>query len=114
MNNPQVMNSLLEKEAMGGFNTKIGELESGGENQIAMWMLNTDYNGQNLYPKAGIFSNGWHQRQLVKSLRAEINENLIRACHRVVPLPFEAGEHGEAAVKIVDNRSVEGLRILEV
>jgi adenine-specific DNA-methyltransferase len=31
-----------------------------------------------------------------------------------VSLPFEKGKHGRAAVKIVDDRGIESLRIVEV
>ena len=30
------------------------------------------------------------------------------------PLPFEAGEHKRIAVKIVDDRGIESLKVLEV
>ena len=32
--------------------------------------------------------------------------------HGTVSLPFEAGKHGKAAVKIVDDRGIESLKIL--
>ena len=54
------------------------------------------------------------QEKLAKSLRAEIDEDLIEAYHGVMSLPFELGEHKRIAVKIVDDRGVESLRILEV
>ena len=105
----------VEVRGFDYFNTKTGELESGGEQQIAMWMLDTDYDGRSLYPKQVFFpmagdKDGW--QKLAKSLRAEIDEDLIEAYRDVMSLPFEPGEHKRIAVKIVDDRGVESLRVI--
>ena len=107
----------VEVRGFDYFNTKNGELESGGDQQIAMWMLDTDYDGRSLYPKQVFFpmagdKDGWSK--LAKSLRAEIDEDLIEAYHGVMSLPFEPGEHKRIAVKIVDDRGVESLRVVSL
>jgi len=33
------------------YNTKTGQIESGGADKIAVWMLDTDYDGRSLYPR---------------------------------------------------------------
>ena len=38
----------------------------------------------------------------------------MEAYRGTVSLPFEASEHGRAAVKIVDDRGIESLKIVEV
>ena len=38
----------------------------------------------------------------------------MEAYRGTVSLPFEAGEHGRAAVKIVDDRGIESLKIVEL
>ncbi len=97
------------------YNTKTGDVESGGEDKIAMWMLDTDYDGRSLYPRQMFFPmagprDGWDR--LARNLRAEIDEDLIEAYRGTVSLPFDAGEHGRIAVKIVDDRGIESLRIV--
>ena len=52
--------------------------------------------------------------KLAKSLKAEIDATRMAAYRGAVSLPFEPGEHGRAAVKIVDDRGVESLRIMEL
>ena len=54
---------------------------------------------------------GW--ARLARRLKAEIDADLIEACRGTVCRPFESGEHGRAAVELVDDRSVEGLKVLE-
>ena len=55
---------------------------------------------------------GW--ARLAKNLKAEIDEELIQAYRGTVSLPFEPGEHRRIAVKIVDDRGIESLKVLEV
>ena len=99
------------------YNTKTGGVESGGEDKVAMWMLDTDYDGRSLYPRQVFFPmagqrDGW--ARLARNLKAEIDEDLIEAYRSTVSLPFEAGEHRRVAVKIVDDRGIESLRVMEL
>jgi len=55
---------------------------------------------------------GW--AKLAKNLKAEIDQDLIEAYRGTVSLPFKLGEHKRIAVKIVDDRGIESLKILEV
>ena len=46
------------------YNAKSGDVESGGQDKIAMWMLDTDYDGRSLYPRQVFFpmsgsNDGW-------------------------------------------------------
>jgi adenine-specific DNA-methyltransferase len=49
------------------YNTKTGGIESGGADKIAVWLLDTDYDGRSLYPSAGLLPHGWSQRRLGKA-----------------------------------------------
>ena len=78
------------------YNTKTGDIESGGADKIAVWLLDTDYDGRSLFPRQVFFpmageKEGW--ARLAKNLKAEIDEDLIEAYRGTVSLPFEAGEH---------------------
>ncbi|MFA4915509.1 MAG: site-specific DNA-methyltransferase [Syntrophales bacterium] len=104
-------------EGFDYYNTRTGAIESGGAHQIAIWLLDTDYDGRSLYPRQVFFpqageKEGW--TKLAKNLKAEIDEELIEAYRGSVSLPFPAGEHKRIAVKIVDDRGIESLKIMEV
>jgi hypothetical protein len=99
------------------YNTKTGGIESGGEDRIAVWLLDTDYDGRSLYPRQVFFpmagaKQGW--ARLAKNLKAEIDEELIEAYRGTVSLPFAPGDHQRIAVKIVDDRGIESLKVMEV
>lgn len=105
----------VEVNGFDYFDTVKGELISGGKAKIAMWSLDTDYDGRSLFPHQVFFpmagkDEGW--RKLKKNIRAELDESLLDQFHGTVSLPFEAGKNGKAAVKIVDDRGIESLKIL--
>jgi adenine-specific DNA-methyltransferase len=99
------------------YNTKTGTVESGGTANIAMWLLDTDYDGRSLFPKQVFFplageKEGW--ARLAKNLKAEIDPELIEAYRGTVSLPFAPGGNKSIAVKIVDDRGIESLKLIEV
>ena len=104
-------------EGFDYYNTKTGGIESGGAGQIAVWLLDTDYDGRSLYPRQVFFplvgeDEGW--ARLAKNLKAEIDQALIEAYRGTKSLPFTMGERKRIAVKIVDDRGIESLKVLEV
>ena len=97
------------------YNTKSGDVESGGQEKIAIWMLDPDYDGRSLYPRQVFFPmagtrDGW--TRLARNLKAEIDEELIEAYRGAVSLSFEPGENRRIAVKIVDDRGIESLKVM--
>lgn len=99
------------------YNTKTGNVESGGKDRIAMWMLDPDYDGRSLFPRQVFFpmagdEGGWSK--LAKNLKAEIDTDLIETYRGTTSLPFKAGENNRIAVKIIDDRGIESLKIIEV
>ena len=80
-------------------------------------MLDTDYDDRSLYPRQVFFPmagtrDGW--ARLALNLKAEIDEDLIEAYRGTVSLPFEPGDNRRIAVKIVDDRGIESLRIIDL
>jgi len=115
--NDQPIQYQVEVLGFDYYNTKTGNIESGGTERIAMWMLDTDYDGRSLFPRQVFFpmageKDGWSR--LAKNLKAVIDEELIEAYRGNTSLPFEIGENKRIAVKIVDDRGIESLKIIEV
>ena len=108
---------VVEVKGFDYYNTKTGEIESGDSSKIAIWELDTDYDGRSLYPSQVFFpmsgsSDGWSK--LTKTLKAEIDEDKIEQYRGTVSLPFNLGINKKAAVKIIDDRGIESLRIIRV
>jgi adenine-specific DNA-methyltransferase len=104
----------VEVQGFDYYDTRSGKIESGGQDKIAMWLLDTDYDGRSLFPTQVFFpmaneKEGW--AKLAKNLNAEIDDNLIEAYRGTVSLPFDKRKHGRVAVKVIDDRGIESLRI---
>lgn len=107
----------VEVKGFDYYNTKTGGIESGNSEHIALWMLDTDYDGRSLFPRQVFFpiagdKEGWSK--LAKNLKAEIDDELIEQYRGTISLPFVAGANRRAAVKIVDNRGIESLKIIDL
>ena len=105
----------IEVNGFDYFDTAKGELVSGGKKKIALWLLDTDYDERSLFPRQVFFplaggKEGWYK--LKKNIRAELNEDLLDQYHGTVSLPFAAGDNRKVAVKIVDDRGIESLKII--
>ncbi len=105
----------VEVNGFDYFDTSTGELKSGGKNRIAAWSLDTDYDERSLFPRQVFFpmagaKDGWNK--LKKDIKAELNEALLDRLHGTVSLPFEPGENRKVAVKIVDDRGIESLKVI--
>ena len=99
------------------YNTKTNEIESGGASKIAMWELDTDYDNRSVYPQQIFFpingkTGGWNK--LAKTLQAYLDEDLITKYQGTESIPFEAGPNKRVAVKIIDDRGVESLKLFDL
>jgi len=105
----------VEVNGFDYFDTAKGELISGGKGKIAMWLLDTDYDDRSIFPRQVFFpmsgkSEGW--MKLKKDIRAELDEGQLDKFHGTVSLPFEPGENRKIAVKIVDDRGIESVKVI--
>lgn len=107
----------VEVNGFDYFNTKTGDLESGGAGNIAMWLLDPDYDGRAVFPQQIFFpmageKEGWSR--LSKELRAQLDEEKLEAFRGTISLPFEPGTHRRVAVKVIDDRGIESLKVINL
>ena len=108
---------VVEVQGFDYFDPTTNKIQSGGPQEIACWMLDTDYNGRSLYPRQVFFPQGGQKQgwdKLSKALRAELDMDRVKAYAGTRSLAFCAGDHQRIAVKIVDLRGVESLKVLDV
>ena len=101
---------VVSVEGFDYYDPKSGEVQSGGKQQIAAWMLDTDYNERSIFPTQVFLpmanaKNSW--QKLAKTLKAELDEELLEQFQGTVSLPFTSGQHKNCAIKIIDNRGIE-------
>lgn len=99
------------------YDVKKGTVESGSTSRIAMWMLDTDYDGMCIEPKQVFFpmggkKDGW--AKLAKTLKAEIDPELIDQYAGSESLWFTVQPNSQIAVKIIDDRGIESLKVIRI
>jgi len=99
------------------YDVKNGTVESGNTSRIAMWMLDTAYDGMSLNPSQIFFpmagpKDGWYK--LAKTLRTEIDQDLIEMYHGTESIPFTVKSTRKIAVKIIDDRGIESMKVWEI
>lgn len=117
---PNKRSKFTYKVKVNGFDyydVKKGEVDSGGTGRIAMWMLDTYYDGMCIEPKQVFFpmggkKDGWSK--LAKTLRAEIDQDAIEKYAGTESLWFKAEPNTNIAVKIIDDRGIESMKIIRV
>ena len=91
-------------------------MESKGIKNIALWMLDTNYDERSICPDQFFFpiedGNDW--TKLKRSLKDEIDLDKIKYFQGNISEPFSAGSYKKIAVKIVDNRVIESLMVREL
>jgi adenine-specific DNA-methyltransferase len=85
-----------------------------GGNDVPCWLLDSDYNNlcfratQVFFPRTGAWDS------LRKALKADYDETVWDHLAGTRSAPFEAGEHGQVAVKVIDDRGNELLVVKEL
>jgi adenine-specific DNA-methyltransferase len=83
------------------------DVEHRDGNDVPAWFLDTDYNdlcfhvSQAFFPRTGAWEN------LRKALKGQYEESVWEHLSGTMSAPFEAGENGQIAVKVIDDRGNE-------
>jgi len=83
------------------------EVEHRTGDDVPAWFLDTDYNDlcfhvcQAFFPRTGAWEN------LRRALKGRYEESVWEHLSGTMSAPFEAGEHGQVAVKVIDDRGNE-------
>ena len=96
------------------YNPVTGEVRAGTEGDIAMWMLDTDYDEESFFVRHAYFLGTDPYERLKKALKADIDpdawESLNSATSRPFPHPFT----GKVAVKVINHYGDELLTVLDL
>ena len=74
---------------------------------VPAWFLDTDYNGLCFHACQAFFPRTSAWEGLKRSLRGEFDESVWTHLSGTVSSPFQAGDHRQIAVKVVDDRGNE-------
>jgi adenine-specific DNA-methyltransferase len=94
-------------EGLDVFDPVTMEVEHRAASDVPAWFLDTDYNGLCFHVCQAFFprTNAWEN--LSKALRTDYEESVWEHLAGTNSAPFAAGDHGQIAVKVIDDRGNE-------
>jgi adenine-specific DNA-methyltransferase len=105
----------VEIKGVDVYDPTTGEVRSNDPHQIAMWMIDSNYNGESFFVRHCYFTSGLDPyKRLKNALKADINEEAWATLYRTVSRPFPRPETGKIAVKVINDYGDEVLKVFEV
>ena len=92
-----------------------GEVHSTRGEDVAAWFLDTDYDGKTFHICQAFFpgdADAWEKLQ--RALKTTIPEEAFDRMRGTVSFPFQPGEHRRIAVKVIDFRGNEVVRVVNL
>jgi adenine-specific DNA-methyltransferase len=97
------------------FRPQTGEIESGGTDSIALWMIDTEYNEESFFVRQAYFLGAADPYKALKTtLKAEIDAEAWATLNSDVSRPFEKPKTGRIAVKVINHLGDEVMKVFGV
>jgi adenine-specific DNA-methyltransferase len=93
------------------FDPVKNSIEATKAGKVAAWFLDTDYDGRTFCICQAFFPDKTAWEKLAKALSGTIDPEAFAAFSGTKSLPFHAGEHRRVAVKVIDPRGNEVMRV---
>ncbi len=97
------------------YDPTTGEVRSNDTRQIALWMIDTNYNGDSFFVRHCYFTGGGDPYKRLKvALKADIDADAWASLNSDVSLPFSKPETGKIAVKVINDYGDEVMKVFKV
>jgi adenine-specific DNA-methyltransferase len=97
------------------FDPTTGEVRSRGTDRVALWMIDTDYNGESFFVRHCYFTGGQDPfKRLKTALKADIDEDAWASLYATTSRPFPRPSTGKIAVKVINDYGDEVVKVYEV
>ena len=101
-------------EGVDIYNPVDNSITPTGADKVAAWFVDTDYDGRTFCICQAFFPDRTAWDKLARALKDVLEEDAFEAFSGTVSLPFAAGKHECVAVKVIDPRGNEVMRVCEV
>ena len=97
------------------YDPNTGETRTNETDQIALWMIDTAYNGESFFVRHCYFTGSQDPyARLKRALKAEIDENAWDSLYKTESRPFARPESGRIAVKVINDYGDEVMKVFSV
>ena len=104
----------VELKGLDLFDPQSMDTESLGGENVPCWMLDTDHDGMSFYATQVFFPKTSAWDNLHRSMKATFDESVWSHLSGTTSEPFALGDRRRVAVKVIDERGNELMRVLDV
>ena len=97
----------VELVGLDTFDPTTMQVDHRGGNDVPTWFLDADYNSLCFHVSQAFFPRTGAWADLRKALKSDFDDSVWDHLAGTVSAPFEAGEHRQVAVKVIDDRGNE-------
>ena len=106
---------VVELKGVDVYDPTSGDVRSNSTGEIALWMLDTDYNEESFFVRHAYFTGDNDPfKQLKAALKADIDRDAWDALYRTTSMPFDAPLNGKIAIKVINDYGDEVMKMIEV
>jgi adenine-specific DNA-methyltransferase len=105
---------VVEIKGVDVFDPTTGEVRSSGTDQVALWMIDTDYDEESFFVRHCYFTGDQDPyKRLKQALKAEVDEEAWASLDRTVSRPFPRPSTGKIAVKVINDYGDEVVKVFQ-
>ena len=105
---------VITMEGVDIYNPVDNTVSSAGADKVAAWFVDSDYDGRTFCITQAFFPDKKAWDKIARDLKGVIDTESFEAFSGTESLPFPAGEHKCVAVKVIDPRGNEVMRVHEL
>ena len=102
---------VITMEGVDIYNPVDNTVSSAGADKVAAWFVDSDYDGWTFCITQAFFPDKKAWDKIARDLKGVIDVESFEMFSGTVSLPFPAGKHGCVAVKVIDPRGNEVMRV---
>jgi adenine-specific DNA-methyltransferase len=102
---------VVEMQGVDIYNPVDNTIHPTRADKVAAWFLDTDYDGRTFCITQAFLPDKTAWGKIARALKGVIDEEGFAALSGTVSLPFPAGKHHQVAVKVIDPRGNEVMRV---
>jgi len=97
------------------YDPTTGEVRSNDTSQIALWMIDTNYNEESFFVRHCYFTGGNDPySRLKRALKADIDADAWESLRRTESRPFDKPQTGKIAVKVINDYGDEVMKVFSL
>ena len=102
---------IVKMEGVDIYNPVDNTVNSAGADKVAAWFVDSDYNGRDFCITQAFFPDKSAWTKIARDLKGVVDPECFEKFSGTESLPFAAGEHACVAVKVIDPRGNEVMRV---